>query len=44
VFLGGAATQPKAEYRHDGGKNRDHPRDGRAVAQKAPAFLGPSEF
>ena len=43
-FQGGAATKPEAEYGNDGGKNRDHARDGRAVAQKSPAFLGPSEF
>jgi hypothetical protein len=41
-FQGGAATKPEAEYGNDGGKNRDHARDGRAVAQKSPAFLGPS--
>src|SRR6202030_3037242 len=43
-FQGGAATKPEAEYGNDGGKDRDHARDGRAVAQKSPAFLGPSEF
>jgi hypothetical protein len=43
-FRGGAATKPEAEYGNDGGKNRDHARDGRAVAQISPAFLGPSEF
>ena len=43
-FQGGAATKPEAEYGNDGGKNRDHARDGRAVAQTSPAFLGPSEF
>src|ERR1700731_1873792 len=43
-FQGGAATKPEAEYGNDGGKNRDHACDGRAVAQKSPAFLGPSEF
>jgi hypothetical protein len=42
-FQGGAATKPEAEYGNDGGKNRDHARDGRAP-QKSPAFLGPSEF
>src|ERR1700694_279580 len=40
-FQGGAATKPEAEYGNDGGKNRDHARDGRAGAQKSPAFLGP---
>jgi hypothetical protein len=39
-----AATKPEAEYGNDGGKNRDHARDGRAVAQNSPAFLGASEF
>ena len=39
-FQGGAATKPEAEYGNDGGKNRDHARDGRAVTQKSPAFLG----
>src|ERR1700730_1416539 len=43
-FQGGAATKPEAEYGNDGGKNRDHARDGRAVAQKSPAFLGPRSF
>ena len=43
-FQGGAATKPEAEYGNDGGKNRDHARDGRAVAQISPAFLDPSEF
>src|ERR1700736_165836 len=33
-FQGGAATKPEAEYGNDGGKNRDHARDSRAVAQK----------
>jgi hypothetical protein len=43
-FQGGAATKPEAEYGNDGGKNRDHARDGRAAAQNSPTFLGPSEF
>jgi hypothetical protein len=34
-FQGGAATKPEAEYGNDGGKNRDHARDGRAAAQKS---------
>jgi hypothetical protein len=37
-FQGGAATKPKAEYGNDGGQNRDHARDGRAVAQKSQPF------
>jgi hypothetical protein len=41
---GGAATKPEAEYGNDGGENRDHALDGRAVAQNSPAFLDPSEF
>jgi hypothetical protein len=43
-FQAGAATKPEAEYGNDGGKNRNHAGDGREVAQKSPAFLGPSEF
>ena len=43
-FALSAATKPEAEYGHDGGKNCDHVRDDRAVAQKSLAFLGPSEF
>jgi hypothetical protein len=42
--MGGAATKLEAEYGNDDGKNRDHAHDGTAVAQKSPAFLGPSEF
>ena len=38
-FQGGAATKPEGEYGSDGGKNRDHARDGRAVARKSPTFL-----
>jgi hypothetical protein len=43
-FQGGAATKPERKDGNDGGKNRDHARDGRAVTQKSPTFLGPSEF
>jgi hypothetical protein len=43
-FQGGAATKPEAEYGNDGGKNRDHARDGTAVVQKSPTFLRLSEF
>jgi hypothetical protein len=32
------------KYGNDGGKNPDHARDGTAVAQKSPAFLGLPEF
>jgi hypothetical protein len=41
-FQGGAATKPEAEYGNDGGKNRDHARDGRAAAQKCSTFLEPN--
>jgi hypothetical protein len=37
-FQGGGATKPEAEYGNDGGENRDHPRDGRAVAQNLQRF------
>jgi hypothetical protein len=32
-FQGSAATKPETQYGNDGGKNRDHARDGRAVVQ-----------
>lgn len=43
-FQGGAATKPEGEDGNDGGKNRDHARDGMAVARKSLASLGISEF
>jgi hypothetical protein len=38
-----AATKPESEHGHDGGKNRDHARDGTAVARKSLVTLGVSE-
>ena len=43
-FHRGAATKPESEDGNDGGNNRDHTRDGTALAQKSLAFLGLSEF
>ena len=43
-FQGGAATKAEGEHGNDGGKNRDHARDGRAMAQKSLDFLGLSDF
>ena len=41
---GGAATKPESEHGNDSGKNRDHARDGTAVARKSLVILGLSEF
>jgi hypothetical protein len=43
-FQGGAATKPEAEYGNDGGKNRDHARDGMAVAQNLQPFSALRSF
>ena len=43
-FQGGAATKAESEDGNDGGENRDHARDGTAVARKSLASLGLSEF
>jgi len=43
-FQGGAATNTEGEQGNQGGKNRDHADDGKAMAQEPPDFLGVSEF
>jgi hypothetical protein len=43
-FQGRAATKPESEHGNDDGKNRDHARDGTAVARKSLVTLGVSEF
>src|SRR5437588_3014328 len=39
-FQGRAATKAESEDGNDGGENRDHARDGTAVARKSLATLG----
>jgi hypothetical protein len=43
-FQVGAATKAEGEQRNEGGKNRNHARDGMAVARKFLGFLDLSEF
>jgi len=43
-FKVGAATNTEREQRNDGGKNRDHARNGMAAARKSLGLLSPSEF
>ena len=43
-FQRGAASKAESEDGNDGGKNRDHARDGTAVARKSLVTLGLSEF
>ena len=43
-FQGGAASKTESEDGNDGGKNRDHVRDGTATVQESLAFLALSKF
>jgi hypothetical protein len=43
-FQVGAATKAEGEQGNEGGKNRNHARDGMAVARKFLGFLDLSEF
>src|SRR5262245_2500813 len=43
-FKVGAATNTEREQGNEGGKNRDHTRNGMAVAHKSLGLLSPSEF